>query len=412
MKVLITISRIIIGITFMFSGIVKAIDPLGSAYKFHDYFQAFNLLSLDPLTLLLSILLSTAEFISGFAVLSGYRQKAGIIVVMILMIIFTPLTLVLALTNPVSDCGCFGDAIHLTNWQTFYKNLFLMIFAVILFTERKHVQKIFSPLKEWILIGIMTAVVVIFALLNLRNLPLIDFLPYKPGVNINESMMIPEGMPADKYETTFIYEKDGVRKEFSLDNYPADDTSWVFIDQKSVLVKKGYQPPIHDFSLTTLEGIDLTDKILSNKGYTLLFISTKLEEADPSNLEKGFSLGSYCAVNGMDFYVVTASGGDVLKNYNNGLTFCTADEVTLKTIVRANPGYLLINSGSIVGKWSWATVPAKEKFITDTPVEHYRDLDIKLYRTIVIIVGLSVIILLMIPGILRRKQKQIISERS
>lgn len=403
MKVLTTISRIIIGITFMFSGIVKAIDPLGSAYKFHDYFQAFGLEFLYPLTLPLSILLSTAEFISGFAVLSGYRQKAGIIVVVLLMIVFTPLTFVLALTNPVSDCGCFGDAIHLTNWQTFYKNIFLMIFAVILFIGRKHVKNIFTPLKEWTLTGIMTAVVVIFALLNLRYLPLIDFLPYRPGANIAESMQIPEGMPADQYETTFIYERDGIRKEFSLDNYPADDTSWVFVDQKSVLVTKGYQPPIHDFSLTTRNGIDLTDQILSREGYTLLFISTKLEEADPSRLDKGFNLGSYCAANGIDFYAVTASGGDVLMNYDNGLTFCTADEVTLKTIVRSNPGYLLIKDGTIAGKWSWATVPGQEEFIADAPVEHYRDLDIKTYRIAVIITGLSVIVLLLIPGMLKRK---------
>ena len=399
MKLLLKLSRIIIGITFMFSGLVKAIDPLGSAYKFHDYFQAFGLEFLYPVTLPLSILLSTAEFISGFAVLSGYRQKAGIIVVMIMMIIFTPLTLVLALTNPVSDCGCFGDAIHLTNWQTFYKNIFLMIFAIILFIGIKQVKNIFTPLKEWILVGIMTTVVVIFALLNLRYLPLIDFLPYKPGVNIAESMQIPEGMPADQYETTFIYEKDGITKEFSLDNYPADDTTWVFVDQKSVLVKKGYQPPIHDFSLTTREGTDLTDQILSKEGYTLLFISTKLEEADPARLEKGFSLGSWCAANGIDFYVVTASGGDVLMNYNNGLTFCTADEITLKTIVRSNPGYLLIKDGNIAGKWSWATVPGQEEFTADASVEHYRDLDIKTYRIAVIITVLTVIVLMQIKGI-------------
>jgi hypothetical protein len=216
-------------------------------------------------------------------------------------------------------------------------------------------------------------------------------------------MKIPEGMPADQYETTFIYEKDGVSKEFSLDNYPADDTSWVFVDQKSVLVKKGYQPPIHDFSLTTREGIDLTDQILSKEGYSLLFIAVKIEEADPSRLEKGFNLGSYCASNGIDFYVVTASGGDVLMNYNNGLTYCTADEITLKTIVRSNPGYLLIKDGNIAGKWSWATVPGQEELIADAPLEHYRDLDIKTYRIAVIISGLFVIVLLLIPGIIKRK---------
>jgi len=406
MKVLTILSRIIIGIVFMFSGIVKAIDPLGSAYKFHDYFQAFGMEFLHPLALPLSILLSTSEFISGFAVLSGYRQKAGIILVMLLMIVFTPLTLVLALTNPVSDCGCFGDAIHLTSWETFGKNIFLMVFAVILFAGRKRARNVFAPAKEWMLLGIMTLLVVVFGLLNLRYLPLIDFLPYKPGVSIAEGMKIPEGVAADQYETTFIYEKDGMRKEFSLDNYPADDTSWVFVDAKSVLVKKGYQPPIHDFSLTTREGIDLTDQILADGGYTLLFISTKLEEADPSRLEKGFNLGKYLAANGIGFYVVTASGADVLRDYNDGLTYCTADDITLKTIVRSNPGYLLLRGGSIAGKWSWATVPAREEFIADAPVGHFRDLDIKAYRIAVILTGLSVIILMLSAGLLKKKDKQ------
>ena len=127
MKILRFISRIIVGLVFMFSGTVKAVDPLGSAYKFSDYFQAFHLEFLQPFSLVLAIILFTAEFISGFSVLSGYRQKTGIWGVMILMLIFTPLTLVLAVTNPVSDCGCFGDAIHLTNWQTFGKNIILMI---------------------------------------------------------------------------------------------------------------------------------------------------------------------------------------------------------------------------------------------------------------------------------------------
>lgn len=407
MRVLIIISRIIIGIVFMFSGIVKAIDPLGSAYKFHDYFQAFGMEFFYPLALPLSVLLSTSEFISGFAVLSGYRQKTGIILVMILMLVFTPLTLVLALTNPVSDCGCFGDAIHLTNWETFGKNVILMVFAVILLAGMKRVRSVFSPVKEWMLLGIMTLLVVVFALLNLRYLPLVDFLPYRPGVNIEEGMKIPEGMAADQYETTFIYEKDGVNKEFSLDNYPADDTSWVFVDAKSVLVKKGYQPPIHDFSLTTRDGYDITDQVLASEGYTLLLISTKLEEADQGRLRDGFSLGNYVGANGMDFYVVTSSGADVLMDYNNGLTFCTADEITLKTIVRSNPGYLLLRDGNIAGKWSWATVPAREDFIADAPSGYYRDLDIKAYRIAVILTGLSVIILMLLPAVVGKKDTRL-----
>jgi uncharacterized membrane protein YphA (DoxX/SURF4 family) len=270
MKIVRIISRILIGFVFIFSGVVKAIDPSGSAYKFHDYFQAFNIGFLNQFSLPLAILLCTAEFIAGFSVLTGLRLKTGIWVVMILMVIFTPLTFILALTNPVSDCGCFGDAIHLTNWETFWKNVVLITFAIVLYTGRNQVNNLFHTLTEWGLITCAIVLFILFSLFNLRYLPVIDFLPYKTGVKIADQMVVPEGVPVDEYQTTFIYEKNGTKKEFNLNNYPANDTAWKFIDQKSVLLKKGYQPPIHDFSITSMNGVDLTQKVLSDPGYSVL----------------------------------------------------------------------------------------------------------------------------------------------
>ena len=284
MKIIRLISRIIAGLVFIFSGFVKAIDPLGSAYKFHDYFQAFNIDVLQFLCLPLVIFLSTAEFISGFSVLTGYRQKTGIWGLFLLIIFFTPLTFILAITNPVSDCGCFGDAIHLTNWQTFGKNIVLLVLIIILFAERKRVMAIFKPLTEWILITLIMVSFVFFSLYNLRYLPIIDFLPYKIGINIPEKMKIPEGLSADKYQSTFIYRKDGVNKEFTVNNYPANDSAWKFIEQRSVLVKKGYEPPIHDFSITGLDSEEVTNGVLNDEGYTILMISKKLSQADNEKL--------------------------------------------------------------------------------------------------------------------------------
>ncbi len=393
MKIMRLISRIIIGLLFMFSGFVKAVDPLGSAYKFNDYFQAFHLEILKPFSLVLAIMLFTAEFISGFSVLSGYFQKKGIWGVMILMLIFTPLTLILAITNPVTDCGCFGDAIHLTNWQTFGKNIFLMIPAVILFTGRNQVRRIRTVKMESLIILIVTLLFIIFSLLNLRYLQLFDFLPYKTGVNIPESMLIPEGKAADEYLTTFIYEKEGVRKEFTLENYPANDSTWIFVDQKSKLIKKGFMPPIHDFSITTIEGEDLTDWILANRGYTILMVSTKLKKADKKDLDKGFELGLWCKEKGMSFYVVTASGTDEVKGYSNGLTICTADETTLKTIVRSNPGYMLLKEGSIYGKWSSANLPPKEQFINGMTAEQVDKMNNKSPVLVIYSLLLSAIVL-------------------
>jgi triosephosphate isomerase len=209
-------------------------------------------------------------------------------------------------------------------------------------------------------------------------------------------MKIPEGMPADRYETTFIYEKDGINKEFTLENYPAGDTTWKFIDQKSVLAEKGYEPPIHDFIITAGDGSDITRQILEAKGYTLLLISKKLEDAERSKLEAGFDLGKFCTAVGVDFHVVTASGGDVINNLSNGLSFCTADETTLKTIVRSNPGYLLIHDGNIAGKWSWANVPDKDQFEYALKADQFDKLNNRTYKLIVLTAGLLIISVLLL----------------
>ena len=357
MKLIRLISRILVGFVFIFSGFVKAVDPLGSAYKFSDYFQAFHIDFLKFLCLPLSILLCTAEFITGISVLTGFRQKTGITGVFLLIIFFTPLTFILALTNPVSDCGCFGDAIHLTNWQTFGKNIILLIFILVLFTGRKSVKSIFEPLTEWLILLFITILFVAFSLYNLRYLPVIDFLPYKEGTNIPEKMKVPEGAAADKYITTFIYQKAGARKEFTINNYPANDSLWIFIEQKSLLVKKGYVPTIHDFSIVNMKNEDITGSVLNDPSYTVLMISKKLQEADTGNLTKGFELGSYCYTTGINFYILTASGSDEVKNLENGLAFCNTDETTLKTMMRSNPGYVLLKDGTIIGKWSWANLP-------------------------------------------------------
>ena len=346
----------------MFSGTVKAIDPLGSVYKFHEYLTAFNMGWLIFLSLPLAIILCLAEFISGFAVISGIRQKEGIWGVMLLMLFFTPLTLVDAITNQVSDCGCFGDAIHLTNWQTFWKNIVLLIPTIIIFKDRKQIVPIFSRTKEWRLTSAVIILFILFCIGNLKYLPLIDFLPYKTGVNIAEQMTIPEGAERGQYLTTFIYEKNGEQKEFTIENYPADDTTWVFVDQKTILLKKGYQPPIQNFAITTFNGIDLTDQILANEKYTLMLIAKKLNEADSIKLVSGFRTGKFVEDAGINFFILTATSSDEVQKYTNGLQFFAVDETTLKTMIRANPGYMLIRNGKIEDKWSSATLPDNEWF--------------------------------------------------
>jgi hypothetical protein len=191
---------------------------------------------------------------------------------------------------------------------------------------------------------------------------LIDFLPYKKGTDILAGMTIPENAAPDKYSTTFIYEKDGVKKEFDLTNYPANDTTWKFVEQRSVLVEKGYKPPIHDFSVTAPDGTDVTQKILQNKGFTLLMISKKLSEASKMSILEGISLGMSCLDEGIDFYVLTASGTQEVSEYTSGIQICAVDETTLKTMIRSNPGFILLRNGIIKEKWSLASLPGKEWF--------------------------------------------------
>ena len=363
MKVLLLICRITAGLVFIFSGMVKAIDPLGSAYKFQDYFLAFNIDFLQPLSLPLGILLCSAEFFAGFSVLFNIRHRAGILILMLLMAVFTPLTLVLALTNPVTDCGCFGDVIHLTNWQTFIKNLILLVPVLILFINRKKVVPLNGMIREWLTVSGIIILFVAFSLYNLRYLPLIDFLPYKTGTFIPDQMKIPEGKPVDRYETTFIYEKDGVKKEFSLDNYPADDTTWKFVDQKSVLAEKGYQPPIHDFVLTTQDNEDITENVLTSEDFIFFMTCRKLENIAQKKLNAGFELGNKLSSGNFRFLILTASGAGEIRKYGNNHSVCSVDEITIKTMVRSDPGYMLIREGKILGKWSWANIPSYEDLV-------------------------------------------------
>jgi hypothetical protein len=364
MKIILILARIIAGAAFLFSGTVKAIDPMGSAYKFNDYFQVFNMGFLSDLALPLAVLLCTVEFIAGFSLITGIMLRRGIELAMLLMLIFTPLTLFLALTNPVSDCGCFGDAVKLTNWQTFWKNIILITCTLILYFNRKKIEGKLSFKTELILISSVSLLFILFSVYNLRYLPVIDFLPYKIGANIMEQMTVPPDAEPDKYNTTFIYEKDGIQKEFDLSNYPAEDSSWKFVDQKSVLIEKGYQPPIHDFSLTTPDGEDQTEQVLLKDGATLLMIVKKMSEADREHLDEGFSAGRFCMNNGIGFYVLTASGVDEIAAHDSDLSYFNVDETTLKTMVRSNPGYILLEDGTITGKWSWASLPQKDELLS------------------------------------------------
>jgi len=393
MKSLRKIASLISGLVFIFSGLSKGVDPMGSMYKFVDYFTAFGLEAFNGLALILGIILCTAEFVIGFAILTGIRINLASWGLLIFMVIFTPLTLLLAINNPVSDCGCFGDAIHLSNWQTFFKNLVILFFVLIVFIQRKEFREVTDQRAEYITIGLSALAFLVFVQLNYRYLPYIDFRPYKTGTDISESMTIPDGAPIDEYEVLLIYEKDGVQEEFTIDNYPSD-SSWVFIDQKSTLVKKGYVPPINDFNLSSIYGDDLTDIILDDPGYTLIMISKLLAEAPDGAIDKGIELGRELQHAGFNFYILTSSSTDDMLAYNMNELFLSGDETTIKTIIRSNPGMLLLSDGVIIKKWSCYSIPESDK-ILDKLDKYEKNMDtsagLRLFLLMALVASLSFI---------------------
>lgn len=354
------ICRYLLAITFIFSGFVKGIDPLGTAYKLHDYFMAFGMEWLNSASTVLAVLLCAAELFIGLLLLFGAGMRLGALGALAFMAVFTPLTLYLAIANPVSDCGCFGDAIKLSNWQTFFKNVVFILAAIIVFVNRDLLTTRHTAMWSFCATIVLAVVSLMPPLHGLLRLPAIDFRPYHIGANIPDAMRIPDDAPADVYRTTLIYEKDGKQQEFDETNYPWQDSTWTFVDSRSELVERGYTPPIGHFALTTPSGNDITDSLLNGNPYLLLIVAKRLEDMPQRGIKRIVQLQQQAAQANLPFALATASPELEMqrKTEQYGLrNFVQADETTLKTIVRSNPGILLLHQGTVIGKWHWRTMP-------------------------------------------------------
>ena len=354
--------RFALGVVFIFSGFVKSNDPYGTVYKIEDYFRAFGWESLIAsfLPLFLACLLSIFEFTLGVYLFFGIRKRLTSIAITLTMLVMTALTLYLAVANPISDCGCFGDALVLTNWETFGKNVVLLFFALWLFRNYRLVVKFISKKNQWIIsmYGIFYSVAIVYYCIC--YLPIFDFRPYYIGANITQQMSIPEGEQPPVYDTTFILEKDGVRKEFTLDEYP--DSTWTFVDSKTYVKEEGYEPPIKDFTLLDpYTGEDVTEQILSDSVYTFLLISPYLGLADDGSIDLINELYDYSVENNYHFYCVTASLDEEIEQWKDRTgaeyPYLMGDEIMLKTMIRSNPGLMLLKEGTIVNKWSSLDLP-------------------------------------------------------
>ena len=322
-KLAVNIARLILAVAFILSGFVKAVDPLGTQYKIQDYLVAMGLGRLIPdfMTLSASVLLSTLEFILGICLLFAIRRRMVSKIVLVLMAAMTLLTLWLALTDPISDCGCFGDALVLTNWQTFWKNIVLLTAAVIVWRYPLLMPRLIGETNQWIVMNYSGVfILLVIAGRSLYTLPQFDFRPYHVGTNLRQGWQ---------------------------------------------RMMEGEDSPYAEFFMELAdEGEDITEDVLNREGYTFLLVSPHLEQADDSQLDALNQIYEYSLDNGYPFYCLTASTEKGINHWRNitgaEYPFCNTDDITLKTIIRSNPGLLLLKDGVIIRKWSHNNLPDEQ----------------------------------------------------
>lgn len=357
----INVARFLTSFTFIFSGFVKALDPKGTEYKIEAYASQFSMSSLldGKMALAMSVVLSSIEFLLGVYLFFGIRRKFTTRVLLLVMAVFTPFTLYLALANPVHDCGCFGDAVVLTNWQTFWKNAVLLVFAVLICRYYKKMVLLVPVSVHWAYSLFSMIYIVGFALLSIHYLPLLDLRPYSVGTNILQSMEVPAGAKEPVYATTFVMEKNGVKKKFDIQNYP--DSTWHYVSSKTEMIEKGYVPPIVDFCILNEDGQDLTRHILNDTTLTFVLVSPRIEEASLDVTDELNVVHDYCMDHHYKMIGLTSSGDEAIADwrYETGAVYPIyfVDGIVLKTIVRSNPGLLLLRKGTILNKWSCNNLP-------------------------------------------------------
>ncbi|RZT00014.1 BT_3928 family protein [Aquimarina brevivitae] len=360
MKILVGFSRIFVAILFIFSGFVKLNDPLGFSYKLQEYFSegVLNLEFLIPFSLLLAIFLVIFEIVLGVTLLLGYLQKFTLWSLLLMIVFFTFLTFYSAYFNKVTDCGCFGDALPLTPWESFTKDVILLVLILILFAGRKYITPIKPVAIHKYVVFVVFSACLVFGYYVLMHLPAIDFRAYKIGANIEKGMEVPPNAPEAVFEYSWKFKVNGEEKIVTTNgSYP--DVDGEFIGVETTTIKEGYVPPIHDFSITSLDGQDYTDEFLAQKN-VILVIMYNLVKSEAEGLraikepiDRAMELG-YTVIG------LTASSEEDIKEvkdtFNLNFDFYTTDETALKTVIRSNPGIVQLKEGTIVDKLHWNDV--------------------------------------------------------
>lgn len=353
----IMIIRIALGLVFIFSASVKGVDPIGTAYRVEDYLDAYGWYWLHDYSLALSVFLITCEFLIGFALLFRLQVRLAALGVLLVMIIFTIVTYFDARDNMVPDCGCFGDAIKMTNWETFYKNIVLIVMAIIVFSFRK---RIVSKKPYWfqnIALVLFGGLFVWFIFYNYNHLPVLDFREWKVGNDMKSENL-------DKVKTYVIYKnkETGEVKEFESPNYPWNDSVWMsqweFVDQRvdeSAVIRK------HHLLIQDSLGNDFTKELVENPGNQLLLISPSIRDANSEGMIKAGNLYEETLDTNIDFALVCATDPVAVRKYvtvyNMYYPVYFADDIELKALIRSNPGLVYLRNGVVMGKWHYNDFP-------------------------------------------------------
>lgn len=355
MKTLITILRWLVGLLFIFSGLIKANDPLGLSYKMQEFFEAWNWHTLNNYTLFAALVMNVLEVVAGIAIIIGWHKKFFTWLLLLLIIFFTFLTSYVLFSGKIHACGCFGDCVPLTPMQTFTKDIILLLLSLFILFNIKRVTPLFSNKFSSTILVISFLAISFLQWYVLKYLPLKDCLPYAQGKNIIEQMQLPKNATPDLYKMVFIYKKDGKQIEF-LDSVPttvAEDSTYEFVDRKDKLIQKGTGlPNIVDFNLTTIYGNDTTQQVLNTTGNSVFVFAKDFHNVN--NWKTDFeTIKNLLQQKHIPLFLVTANANDATK-YFNGITILLADATAIKTAARVNPTYFLMNEATVIKKISYA----------------------------------------------------------
>ena len=372
-KVAVVLLRIIVGATFVVSGFVKAIDPMGTVYKFQEYFAALNFTSLAGSEVVLAFVLPAIELTLGVMLVTGCLRCMTPLLLLLLMFVMLPLTYFLATTDAVPDCGCFGDAFKLTNWQTFWKNVALTVGLLYLLFQNKSVPCIYGPAVQWVVLILTMALSFAISYIGYSTQPLLDFRPYKVGSHIGSKLQ-----PVNEEDFVFIYEKDGKQQQFVLDSVPDEEDGWNFVGREKVTpdLSPAQKAALNAVSIYD-NGTDVTDEVLDSTANQVLLLMPDIDKVNRSYAFELNDLARACEQKGATMSAVTSASLAQIEDWTS-LTQPTypiynGDDSEIKMLARGNPAIVYVQHGVVMWKRTLSSFPAKKLLTSKVPLANLSD---------------------------------------